>query len=230
MMRRSLTTRIALAAVVGLLCAGCSSPVSDGGPSTSPTSSPSPFKCPATAFRLGAVNVTIATSAGDIGLVLHGARSPITVCNFLQYVQDDYYDNTIWHRICAGFVIQAGGLTTVNQYADVPIVAAVKPARAPIHNEEPESQLRNLQGTIAMARESGADTATTHFFLNLVDNTRLDWDGPVAPGYAVFGNVTSGWNVVQDIADTPVLPSPMGGCDGHPVPSMETTINDIRIG
>lgn len=224
-----------LVAVAALVLAGCSDAPTgedEGGPpglQQTPAST-----CAASSFRLGDVNVTFDTSKGAITAVLYGARSPETVCNFLRYVEDDYYDATVWHRVCAGFVIQAGGLDALGESA---------PAREPIRNEAPDSRLRNWKGTIAMARESAPDTATTHVFVNLVDNLRLDFDGSLAPGYAVFGNVTGGWDVVEDIADTPVVPSPprqpsqvpplglpLGGCEGRPVPTMETTINDIRVG
>lgn len=91
----------------------------------------------------------------------------------------------------------------------------------------PDSRLRNVKGTLSMARTAEPDSATTHVFVNLVDNTRLDYDGSLAPGYAVFGNVTSGWDAVEAIAATPVLPSAQG-CEGRPVPTMETAFRSIR--
>ena len=222
--------------LAGIVLAGCTQPGdgNPGGNGPGPTTSPPPaFDCSAASFRLGDVNITFDTSAGAITAVLYGAQSPETVCNFLRYVEDDFYDDTVWHRICAGFVIQAGGLDALGQSA---------PAREPIRNEGPDSQLRNWKGTIAMARTAEPDSATTHFFVNLVDNLRLDFDGTYAPGYAVFGNVTGGWDVVEAIADTPVVPStppppsqlpplglPLGGCEGRPIPTMETTILDVRV-
>lgn len=206
-----------LAVAIALLVAGCGQPAPGEvgeDEATTPT-----FTCAAASFRLGDVNVTFETSKGPIEAVLHGAQSPETVCNFLRYVEDDYYDGTVWHRICAGFVIQAGGLNALGESAA---------AREPIRNEGPESQLRNWKGTIAMARTAEPDSATTHFFVNLVDNLRLDFDGDLAPGYAVFGNVTGGWDVVEAIAETPVVPSAQG-CEGRPVPTMETTFVDIRV-
>lgn len=205
-----------------LLLPGCSdsSPgATDDDPADVPLLVAPAFDCAATPLRVGDVNVTLDTDAGAITVVLYGAKSPITVCNFLQYVEDDYYDGTVWHRICPGFVIQAGGLDAVGQS---------KPARAPIHNEGPESQLRNWKGTLSMARTSDPESATTHFFVNLIDNNRLDFDGTLAPGYAVFGNVTAGWDVVEGIAATQTVPSAQG-CEGRPVPTMETTITDIRV-
>lgn len=209
-----------LAVLTVLVLAGCADPPSADGDRGGPVPDEATFACPAPSFRPGDVNVTFETSAGDIEAVLYGGRSPLTVCNFLQYVEDDHYDGTVWHRVCAGFVIQAGGLDALGMG---------QPAREPIRNEGPDSRLRNVQGTISMARTAEPDSATTHFFVNLVDNTRLDFDGELAPGYAVFGNVTAGWDVVEDIAETPVVPSAQG-CEGRPVPTMETTIHDIRIG
>jgi cyclophilin family peptidyl-prolyl cis-trans isomerase len=217
-----------------LLVAGCTDPRAPGedGADGAPFAGPTPFGCAAASFRPGDVNVTFDTSAGSITAVLYGAQSPETVCNFLRYVEDDYYDGTVWHRICAGFVIQMGGLDELGNS---------EPARDPIRNEAPESQLRNWKGTLAMARTAEPDSATTHLFVNLVDNLRLDFDGAYAPGYAVFGNVTGGWDVVEDIADTPVastprappelapLGLPLGGCEGKPLPTMETTIRDILV-
>lgn len=219
--------------LASIALAGCTQ-ADDGPPADDDADPVVPFDCPAASFRPADVNITFVTSAGRISAVLYGAQSPETVCNFLRYVEDDYYDGTVWHRICQGFVIQAGGLDAMGNSA---------PPREPVRNEGPDSQLRNWKGTIAMAREPDPDTATTHFFVNLVDNLRLDFDGDLAPGYAVFGNVTGGWDVVEDIADTPVIPStprqpsqlpplglPLGGCEGKPVPTMETTIDFIRVG
>lgn len=199
------------------LMAGCIAP--DDREADEQPHEPVKFTCEAAAFRPGDVNITFQTSKGAIDAVLYGARSPVTVCNLLGYIEADYYDQTIWHRICQGFVIQAGGLDLLGNSA---------PARDPIPNEAPESQLRNVKGSIAMARTAEPDSATTHFFVNLVDNLRLDYDGELAPGYAVFGNVTGGWDVVEAIASTAVVPS-ASGCQGRPIPATETTIEDIVL-
>lgn len=176
------------------------------------------------------MNLTIDTSKGEIGIQLRGDLAPITVCNLLRYVEEDYYDGTIWHRICT-HVIQTGGYN--------PYTGAQKQEHAAIRNEANISLLRNLRATLGMAREAEPHSARSHFYVNLKDNTYLDWDGRYPHGYAVFGNVTSGWSVVQDIADTPTeeelegrLPPgvPYGvGCDGRPVPIDQTTIRDIRL-
>lgn len=177
------------------------------------------FECKtAKSFRHANVSVVIDTSRGAIGLVLYGARSPLSVCNFLRYVEEDFYDNTVWHRVCP-HVIQAGGVT---------LTGSQKTAHEPIANEANQSQLRNHQGTVGMARADNPDSATSHFYINLRDNLYLDYDGQYAPGYAVFGNVTSGWEVVQQIAQTPTLPSAQG-CTGRPIPTQETLIRDVRV-
>ena len=198
--------------------AGCTAP-NDREADEPPHEPGQEFTCEAAAFRLGDVNITFQTDKGAIDAVLYGARSPVTVCNLLRYIDADYYDQTIWHRICQAFVIQAGGLDALGDSA---------PARDPIPNEAPQSQLRNVKGSIAMARTAEPDSATTHFFVNLVDNLRLDYDGDYAPGYAVFGNVTGGWDVVEAIASTAVVPS-ASGCEGRPIPTTETTIEDIVV-
>lgn len=224
------------AAFVGsiLVLGGCLLPSEDEpADTTTPTPAGPSFPCGSAGFKLANINATIVTSAGNIGIVLYGKESPISVCNFLDYVDDDFYDGTIFHRICA-HVIQAGGYD--------PYTMQQKPGKPPVQNEANVSKLRNHQGTLGMARTEEPNSATTHFFINNRDNNYLDYDSSragVAPGYAVFGNVTSGWDVEQAIASTPVLPEPddvtseVAGtpddCDGVPVPTEETTIEDIRV-
>lgn len=209
-----------LAVLGSVLVAGClaASEPQQAGPPTLPQPSP-PFECDtAKSFRSANVSVVIETSRGAIGLVLYGDPSPLSVCNFLRYVEEDFYDNTVWHRVCP-HVIQAGGVTLAGQQ---------KPAHEPIQNEANQSQLRNYERTVGMARATDPDSATSHFYINLRDNLYLDYDGQYPPGYAVFGNVTSGWDVVQQISGTPTLPS-LQGCTGRPVPSQETLIRDVRL-
>jgi cyclophilin family peptidyl-prolyl cis-trans isomerase len=222
-----------LAPILVLLLAGCLQ-ASPEDPTPTPTpSAPATAECTAPGFAPRDLNATIATSAGEIGIVLYAERSPVTVCNFLHYIASDFYDGTIFHRICA-HVIQAGGYD--------PYTMMQKPGRPPIKNEANVSQYRNDQGTLGMARTADPDSATSHFFINNRDNNYLDFDSErpgVAPGYAVFGNVTRGWDVAQTIAATLVLPEPddvtsevagtPDGCQGVPVPSRETTIVDVRL-
>jgi len=175
---------------------------------------------------MGEINATIDTNKGAIKIVLYGDRSPITVCNFLRYAEETFYDGTVWHRICA-HVIQAGGVD--------PYTQEQKPGHEPIKNEAPTSQLRNYKYTLGMARNNAPDSATTHFFINVKDNNYLDFDGQYAPGYAVFGNVTAGQSVVDEIARTQTIPDPpatpatSGSCNGRPAPNMETTIRGIKV-
>ena len=136
--------------------------------------------------------VTMETPKGTITLALDDEKAPETVKNFLQYVKDGHYDGTIFHRVIDGFMIQGGGFTKdMNQ----------KATREPIRNEAMNG-LRNRRGTIAMARTMVVDSATSQFFINLVDNDFLDFQSPTPQGfgYAVFGEVTDGMDVVDAIA------------------------------
>ena len=135
---------------------------------------------------------TIETSMGTITVELDDAKAPITVKNFIDYAQAGHYDGTIFHRVIDGFMIQGGGFTKdMNQ----------KETRAPIKNEAANG-LKNARGTLAMARTMIVDSATSQFFINLVDNDFLDYRGPDPRmfGYAVFGKVTDGMEVVDRIA------------------------------
>ncbi len=133
--------------------------------------------------------VLISTSLGDIKLELYEEEAPITVANFLSYVEEGFYDNTIFHRVINNFMIQGGGIT-----ADM----KQKPTKAPIKNEA-ENGLKNERGTIAMARTADKDSATSQFFINHRDNSFLD-HGTRDFGYAVFGKVVEGIEVVDKIA------------------------------
>jgi cyclophilin family peptidyl-prolyl cis-trans isomerase len=150
--------------------------------------------------------VTLHTSLGDIRLKLYQQQAPASVENFLQYARDGYYDGTVFHRVISHFMIQGGGMT-----ADM----TPKPTRDPIANEA-DNGLKNLRGTIAMARTSEPQSATSQFFINVQANPVLDYTGTQDSrswGYAVFGNVIEGMNVVDDIrfvetgyGDKPVNP------------------------
>ena len=134
---------------------------------------------------------TIETTKGTITLALNDEKAPETVANFVAYAESGFYDGTIFHRVIDGFMIQGGGFTSdMNQ----------KATRAPIRNEAMNG-LRNLRGTIAMARTMVVDSATSQFFINLVDNDFLDFRSPDPQGfgYAVFGEVTDGLEVVDAI-------------------------------
>lgn len=133
--------------------------------------------------------VVIDTNFGQITVALEDSRSPITVENFLTYVRDGFYDGTIFHRVIPGFVIQGGGLT---------VDMKEKETRPSIRNEA-SNGLANERGTLAMARRDAIDSATAQFFINLRDNPFLNYDGPYN-GYAVFGRVVAGMEIVDQIA------------------------------
>jgi len=133
--------------------------------------------------------VVLETSQGSIEIELDAQKAPLSVQNFLAYVDAGFYDGTIFHRVIPGFMIQGGGFDAK---------LSQKPTRAPIKNEAGNG-LHNARGTIAMARTNDPDSATAQFFINTVDNGRLD-RAPGSAGYAVFGHVTTGMDVVDKIA------------------------------
>ncbi|MGC6389093.1 peptidylprolyl isomerase A [Ewingella sp. S1.OA.A_B6] len=134
-------------------------------------------------------HVLLTTSAGNIEVELDSAKAPVSVKNFVDYAQSGYYNNTIFHRVIPGFMIQGGGFTADMQQ---------KKTNAPIVNEA-DNGLRNLRGTVAMARTAEKDSATGQFFFNVADNAFLD-HGQRDFGYAVFGKVIKGMDVVDKIA------------------------------
>jgi peptidyl-prolyl cis-trans isomerase A (cyclophilin A) len=133
------------------------------------------------------------TSMGTIEIQLERQKAPVTVDNFVKYVKTGFYDGTVIHRVKPGFVIQGGGYHTAN---------VSKTTNAPIKLES-HNGLKNSVGTIAMARTNVADSATSQFFINLADNTDLDYVSASNPGYAVFGKVVSGIEVVNNIVKVP---------------------------
>ena len=135
--------------------------------------------------------VVISTSMGDIEAELYADKAPESVKNFLAYAEAGHYNGTVFHRVIKGFMIQGGGMTPdMNQ----------KPTKAPVKNEA-DNGLKNTNGTLAMARTSVVDSATSQFFINVKDNALLDHKSktPQGYGYAVFGKVISGMDVVQKI-------------------------------
>ena len=138
------------------------------------------------------IMITILTSMGEIKLELDAENAPITVENFLSYVDSGHYDNTIFHRVIPGFVIQGGGMVSGMQE---------KGTGTPIQNEA-DNGLKNLIGAICMARTNDPHSATAQFFINLKDNQSLDHTEKTESGwgYAVFGRVVSGMDVVEKIA------------------------------
>ena len=132
------------------------------------------------------------TSKGDILLELDATNAPITVANFIDYAKSGFYEDTIFHRVIDGFMIQGGGLTS--EMRDKPN------KKAPIKNEA-NNGLKNIRGSVAMARTQIVDSATSQFFINVADNDFLNFSAPTpqAYGYAVFGNVIEGMDVVDAI-------------------------------
>ncbi len=140
--------------------------------------------------------VLLSTSMGDITIELLPDRAPITVENFLGYVRTGQYDGTVFHRVIPDFMIQGGGYMTSLAY---------KQTREPIKNEA-NNGLKNLRGTVAMARLGDPDSASSQFFINVMDNAQLNYTGPQDGrtwGYAVFGKVVSGMEVVDKIRYVP---------------------------
>lgn len=137
--------------------------------------------------------VEMKTNQGILIIELYPDKAPKTVENFLQYVKDGFYNGTIFHRVIDGFMIQGGGFEAGLKEKDT---------RPPVENEA-KNGLKNEAGTLAMARTSNPHSATAQFFINLVDNTGLDYPRPDGWGYAVFGKVVQGFDVVQKIAKLP---------------------------
>jgi peptidyl-prolyl cis-trans isomerase A (cyclophilin A) len=208
-MQRTLARRLGIAlTVAGFLAAG--------GP---PAAADAPQPADATTAKQpqekveGHPVVVIKTSKGELRAELDAEKAPITVKNFLAYADAGFYDGTIFHRVIDGFMIQGGGFS-----ADM----EQKPAGAPIKNEA-DNGLKNRRGTLAMARTSAVDSATAQFFINLTDNDFLDHGGRDF-GYAVFGHVTEGMDVVDRIAK--VQTTRKGPYEG--VPAEPVVIESIR--
>lgn len=158
--------------------------------------------------------IKITTNKGEIEINLFEAKAPISSTNFKQYINDDYYKNTIFHRVIPNFMIQGGGMTEDMQ---------PKQTKEPIKNEADNGK-KNLRGTLAMARTSEINSATSQFFINLADNHFLDHGGRDF-GYAVFAEVVSGMDVVDSIAAINTHMS-----NGHQdVPSEAIIIEDVKI-
>ena len=161
--------------------------------------------------------VLIDTSMGQIEAELYADKASITVTNFLEYVNSKFYDGLIFHRVIPGFMIQGGGMTSDMKE---------KETRNPIKIES-DNGLKNMRGTLAMARTQVPDSATSQFFINLVDNPFLDFKAKTTAGYgyAVFGKVTKGMDVVDNIAKVKT------GTKGfhQDVPLTPVTIKSIRV-
>lgn len=162
--------------------------------------------------------VVLHTNHGDVTLELDSENSPASVKNFLQYVHDGHYDNTLFHRVIPGFMIQGGGFTPGMKQ---------KPTREGVANEAANG-VKNTHYTVAMARTSDPHSATAQFFINVSDNSFLNWGDPRGDGngYAVFGKVVSGQDVVTKIAKTPTGP---GGPFPSDVPRQPVVIESMTV-
>jgi cyclophilin family peptidyl-prolyl cis-trans isomerase len=158
-------------------------------------------------------SVVMKTSLGSVTIELYPDKAPETVKNFLQYVNDKFYDGTIFHRVINNFMIQGGGFTADGKQ---------KPTRAPIKNEA-ANKLKNDAGTVAMARTNDPNSATSQFYINVKNNGPLNYQdsSPQGIGYCVFGKVTSGMDVVEKIKAVPTGP--------QDVPKTEVVIESIRL-
>ena len=156
--------------------------------------------------------VKLHTNHGTITLELDAGRAPATVANFLEYVKSGHFNNTVFHRVIDGFMIQGGGFEPGMKQ---------KPTRAPVKNEA-DNQLKNAAYTIAMARTSDPHSASAQFFINVADNASLDHKAPSAQGwgYCVFGRVTAGTEVVDRIK---------GVKTGRSGPHQDVPVEDVII-
>ena len=172
------------------------------------------------AVALAGTQVRINTNLGPITLELADDKAPKTVANFLAYAREGFYDGTIFHRVIDGFMIQGGGFT-----ADF----KQKPTHAPVANEA-DNGLKNQRGAIAMARTSDPQSATAQFFINVNDNPNLDYRSstPQGWGYAVFGKVTGGMDIVDKIRQTPTSRGGPGG-QFSDVPATPVVIESVTI-
>jgi len=164
------------------------------------------------------MKAVIETSMGTISLELDASKAPATVANFAQYAKDAFYDGTIFHRVIDGFMIQGGGFTRDMDQKETRAAIAI----------ESMNGLKNDRGTIAMARTMDPNSATSQFFINLVDNDFLNFQSPTPQGYgyAVFGRVTDGMDVVDAIAK--VRTGDVGYYQNVPVETV--TIRKITVG
>jgi peptidyl-prolyl cis-trans isomerase A (cyclophilin A) len=163
-------------------------------PAAADPAQPAPAPTPTTTGPFVALEVSQGrTPLGTITIALDAAKAPVSVENFLTYVRAGHYDGTVFHRVIPGFMIQGGGYTPELEE---------KPTRPPIDNEA-RNGLRNSRGTVAMARITAPNSATSQFYINLRDNHRLDF-GISGAGYAVFGQVVQGMEVVDRIAAVPI--------------------------
>jgi cyclophilin family peptidyl-prolyl cis-trans isomerase len=201
---------LGLTASLALTLAACGGGGGSSGTPTTPT--PPPGSVTLTITH----KVRITTSQGVIELGLDRNHAPITVDNFLKYVNDGFYAGTVFHRVISNFVIQGGGYARNGAGALVE-----KPTTYPAIALESQNGLSNVRGTIAMARTSVPNSATSQFYINVVDNKGLDYPGTDGYGYAVFGQVTAGLDVVDKIRAV--------STNSQDMPLVDVTITEARV-
>lgn len=176
---------------------------------------------------LAGPKVKLSTSLGDIVIELNEEKAPTTVKNFLGYVEDDFYDNTVFHRVISDFMIQGGGFALEDDGS-----IKQKETKDPIQNEA-KNGLKNARGTIAMARTGDPHSATAQFFINHKDNANLDYPSFDGWGYAVFGKVVEGMDVVDKIAavqtGTKTLTTTRGAAPMQDVPADPVVIKSAEV-
>ncbi len=196
-------------------------PIPEPEPEVAPEPVPRPKAQPAPKKKPSYPVVVMETSKGTIKIELYPEKAPQTVANFLTYVDEGFYDGTIFHRVMEDFMIQGGGSTPAGQK---------EPTHPPIKNEARTAGLSNERGTIAMARTPNPHSATAQFFINTRDNTsgpkNLDPTPPQGWGYCVFGKVIDGLEVVDTIAATPVVR--MGARGEASTPTETLTIKSVK--
>jgi peptidyl-prolyl cis-trans isomerase B (cyclophilin B) len=177
-----------------------------------------PLAAPAKEATAMPVNIVLETNLGAISLELYPDKAPKTVANFTDYIRAGHYDGTVFHRVIPNFMAQGGGFTADLQQ---------KPTNAPITNEA-DNGLQNLRGTIAMARTGEPHSARAQFFINVADNAFLNFSAPTRQGwgYAVFGKVTGGMDVVDAMV---ALPTGAAGPFGSDVPKQAVVIESARV-
>lgn len=212
--RRSLLA----ASFVSLSLAACGG----GGGSSGGTDTPAP-PAPGTVALTVTHKVRLTTNQGVIELGLDRNHAPVTVDNFLKYVNDGFYNGTLFHRVINGFVIQGGGMTRNGAGVLVDKAATYGPITL-----ESRTGLSNVRGTIAMARTNLPDSATSQFFINVVDNNaglnNLNYQSSASPGYAVFGQVTLGLDVVDKIKAVNT-----NGDAGGNVPLVDVVVTEAKV-
>jgi len=223
MLKRVLLTLLLLLPVIAFAQSGTTAPAKPA--ATKPAAKAAPAKAkPAdktapAAETTAATKVLIKTSMGDMTVELYPEKAPKSVENFLAYVNSGFYDGTIFHRVIDNFMIQGGGFTRELRQ---------KPTRAAIANEA-KNGLSNLRGTLAMARTGDPNSATAQFFINVVDNPRLDYTSDQSGmtwGYCVFGKVTSGLDIVDKIR---AVPTGAQGPFKSDVPTTPIVIEKISV-